>query len=258
MNKQTTSNALRIGLTILWRLMLTVAVVVGLCLVGVIMVMNTIFFGPSETARDTFALTMLESELTQDIPGKFLSEDLLAQIYSGATAEVGISTPGLIVMGTADPAQWAPYPDGIRTEMVTGKTYTAAVTLYQDPEMGENIWENVLLATPICNPRKVGGITSEGILLLADTAQALESDVIRSFVCGPVLMINGHANEALLAGSSGYAPYVAVGQRADGSVIRVVTRGWSPDYPGATYRDLINIMVDYGAVNACILGLIEE
>lgn len=250
MNKQTDSKILRTTLTILWRVTLTVCIAAALCVVGVIMMLNTVFSGPSESAQDTLALTMLECELTQDIPGKFLSAERMAQINAGAAAEVGISDSSLIAIHTADPTS--------RTEMVQGKTYSATVTLYKDPQMCKIICEGTLLDMPLCNPCKVAGMTNDGILILADTAQALGSDVTHRFSCGPVLMINGHTNEALLAGSSGYAPYIAVGQRVDGTVIYVTASGWHADTPGATYRDLINIMAEYGAVNACILGINEE
>ena len=46
-------------------------------------------------------------------------------------------------------------------------------------------------------------------------------------------------------------PRTAIGQRADGTVIFVVVDGRQGGSLGATYADLIDIMVEYGAVNAC-------
>lgn len=64
------------------------------------------------------------------------------------------------------------------------------------------------------------------------------------------LIINGEARE--LAGQgSGANPRTAIGQRADGAVLLLVTdgRGYA-GHLGATASDLISIMQQYGAVNA--------
>lgn len=67
------------------------------------------------------------------------------------------------------------------------------------------------------------------------------------------LIINGEARE--LSGSgSGANPRTAIGQRADGAVLFLVTDGrGSGGHIGATAADLINIMLEYGAVNAANL-----
>ena len=51
--------------------------------------------------------------------------------------------------------------------------------------------------------------------------------------------------------NSGWNPRTAIGQRADGAVIFVCIDGRQVSSPGGTYADIINIMVEYGAVNAC-------
>lgn len=51
----------------------------------------------------------------------------------------------------------------------------------------------------------------------------------------------------------GLNPHTAIGQRQDGSVLLLVVDGRQPSSLGASYQDLINIMLDYGAVNACNL-----
>jgi len=64
------------------------------------------------------------------------------------------------------------------------------------------------------------------------------------------LIINGEARE--LAGQgSGANPRTAIGQRADGAILLLVTDGrGAAGHLGATASDLISIMQDYGAVNA--------
>ena len=67
------------------------------------------------------------------------------------------------------------------------------------------------------------------------------------------LVINGEARELKGAGS-GSNPRTAIGQRADGAILLLVTDGrGSSGHLGATASDLIDIMLEYGAVNAANL-----
>ncbi|MBO7401856.1 MAG: phosphodiester glycosidase family protein, partial [Lachnospiraceae bacterium] len=67
------------------------------------------------------------------------------------------------------------------------------------------------------------------------------------------LVINGEAREMNGMGS-GLNPRTAIGQRADGAVLLLVTDGRGADsHLGASASDLINIMMEYGAVNAANL-----
>jgi len=67
------------------------------------------------------------------------------------------------------------------------------------------------------------------------------------------LIINGTAREISGSGS-GANPRTAIGQRADGAVLLLVTDGrGAAGHLGATAQDLISIMQEYGAVNAANL-----
>lgn len=67
------------------------------------------------------------------------------------------------------------------------------------------------------------------------------------------LIINGTATE-LSGNGSGANPRTAIGQRADGTVLMLVTDGrGAAGHLGATAQDLISIMQEYGAVNAANL-----
>lgn len=68
---------------------------------------------------------------------------------------------------------------------------------------------------------------------------------------GPVLLVNGE--EVAISTFSGVNPRTAIGQRADGAVLLLVVDGRQAYSLGATYEDLAQIMLDYGAVNACNL-----
>ncbi len=100
------------------------------------------------------------------------------------------------------------------------------------------------------------GFTKDDILIVANTMTADKAKElsIRDGCCfGPVLLMNGVVNDTEFSGNSGYNPRTAIGQRADGAVIFVCVDGRQAGSLGATYADLINIMVEYGAVNACNL-----
>lgn len=76
---------------------------------------------------------------------------------------------------------------------------------------------------------------------------------IRYGVCfGPVLVSNGqlHNPDQLV---SGVNPRTAIGQRSDGAVLLLVIDGRQVSSLGATYMDLAEVFLSYGAVNACNL-----
>lgn len=76
-----------------------------------------------------------------------------------------------------------------------------------------------------------------------------------SFQTGNVLISQNGDDIKLYYGDSntGTAQRTAIGQRADGAVILLVTDGRSADSIGATRNDIIDIMVKYKAVNAGML-----
>ena len=83
-------------------------------------------------------------------------------------------------------------------------------------------------------------------------AQAEEKGIRDAVSFGPALVVNGEA--AQFSGvSSGLNPRTAIGQRADGAVLMLVIDGRQVNSPGASMADLVEIMVRYGAVNACNL-----
>ena len=85
------------------------------------------------------------------------------------------------------------------------------------------------------------------------TKQEIEERNIQYGVCfGPVLIANG---EVALAENNvgGLNPRTAIGQRSDGAILMLVIDGRQVASIGATYRDLVDIFQDYGAVNACNL-----
>ena len=98
------------------------------------------------------------------------------------------------------------------------------------------------------------GIDSNHILHVGKlTAEEVKQRDIQYGVCfGPVLISNG---EIALAEDNvgGLNPRTAIGQRADGAMLLLVIDGRQVISIGATYMDLVEIFLEYGAVNACNL-----
>lgn len=84
-------------------------------------------------------------------------------------------------------------------------------------------------------------------------ARAEELNIRDGCEFGPVLIVDGVVNEEAYNNESGFNPRTAIGQRADGAVIMVCIDGRQMGSIGGNFADIIDIMVEYGAVNACNL-----
>ena len=83
-------------------------------------------------------------------------------------------------------------------------------------------------------------------------AQIAERDIQYGVAFGPVLVVNGEsADRSKLA--SGINPRTAIGQRSDGAVLLLVIDGRQTISIGCTWLDLVDIFLEFGAVNACNL-----
>lgn len=82
--------------------------------------------------------------------------------------------------------------------------------------------------------------------------QAVDMGFRDAVTFGPALVVNGEAVSTTGTGG-GLNPRTAIGQRADGAVLLLVIEGRQTSSLGATYLDLIEIMLDFGAVNAANL-----
>lgn len=82
--------------------------------------------------------------------------------------------------------------------------------------------------------------------------EALEKGIRDAVTFSPVFIVNGKKSELYGAGS-GLNPRTCIGQRKDGAVLMLVIDGRQASSLGATYQDCINILSEYGAVNAANL-----
>ena len=99
------------------------------------------------------------------------------------------------------------------------------------------------------------GFNKDNILVVAQDnlskAQAEELNIRDGCCFGPVLIMNGEINQEAYNSNSGWNPRTAVGQRTDGAVVFVCIDGRQAGSMGGTYKDVIDIMIEYGVVNAC-------
>ena len=98
------------------------------------------------------------------------------------------------------------------------------------------------------------GFNKDDVLVVAKSMtpeQALEQGIRDGCEFGPVLIMNGVINEEAYNSNSGYNPRTVIGQRADGVVIFLCVDGRQAGSLGATYKDATDIMIEFGAVNAC-------
>ena len=132
----------------------------------------------------------------------------------------------------------------------TGSLEVGSVPLGLNLSKGKVVWDSFSEATPDTG---FVGFNRDNILIVANSVteeKALELGIRDGCACGTVLIVNGNAVDI---DHSGYSPRTAIGQRADGTVILVCTNGRTDEYIGATLPDVIAILQEYGAVNACAL-----
>lgn len=109
-----------------------------------------------------------------------------------------------------------------------------------------------LLNGGLNTPSVIAGFDQDNKLIVGSLtgSEALEMGLRDAVSFGPVLIVNGERAQVEGTGG-GLNPRTAIGQRADGAVLLLVIDGRQPHSIGATYKDLIDVMEEYGAVNAC-------
>ena len=132
----------------------------------------------------------------------------------------------------------------------TPNSYVGSLPIGMVISNGEILWDDGR------NYEGFVGFNKDNVLVVAnsmDKARAKELNIRDGCCFGPVLIMNGVVNQIEYSSNSGYNPRTAIGQRSDGAVIFVCIDGRQASSLGGTYSDLTNIMVEYGAVNACNL-----
>ncbi|MBV4420058.1 phosphodiester glycosidase family protein [Clostridium tyrobutyricum] len=100
--------------------------------------------------------------------------------------------------------------------------------------------------------KEIMGITNKGELLVGkySISEIKKLGVRDAISFGPALVVNGEGTIKSGDGNWGIAPRTAIGQRSDGSILLLVIDGRQTKSVGASLKDVQNIMLKYGAVNA--------
>lgn len=299
------------ALSIIGKVFSFFGITLGMIFIALVLTITLICHGPSESAKELFATTILETGQLKFLANVFLSKDELQKIVdknslqdmdvevdenlintegnkekelieihnvSGDGFEgtmMVVNDPSKISLATTYP--WSEYGKELGVIVdeagaiagVNGGIYYSSgnkggrpygVTVsngeIQDITLG---WsglyligfdENNLLriiSLEGMNKSAVEKMVKEEKIRDAISFQEESSDANNHFV---KLIINGEKRE-LSGKGSGQNPRTAIGQRKDGSVLILVTDGRGKNgHLGATASDLIEIMAEYGAVNA--------
>lgn len=95
------------------------------------------------------------------------------------------------------------------------------------------------------------GLDDKGILHVGfeNSKEVKDKHIQQGCGYGPILVVNGEPmDEATL--TSGLNPRTAIGQRSDGAILLLVIDGRRATSLGASYKDLAEQMLAFGAVNA--------
>ena len=177
-----------------------------------------------------------------------------AQVYMGTSTEkFSTAIPGkrITEVMSENPDVIAAINAGAFNDDGTASSYVGSTPLGLVMSNGNCVW------TSGKQPGLEGfaGFNEDNILVVSKTnlsQSEAENLKIRDGCCfGPVLIVNGEVNLEAYNNKSGFNPRTAIGQRADGAVIFVCIDGRQAGSMGGTYADVIDIMQEYGAVNAC-------
>jgi len=178
-----------------------------------------------------------------------------ARVYTGISTKNGfnLNTPGKrLNEAMEDPNVAAAVNAGAFNDDGTGGSYVGSIPEGLVYSEGQCVWST---GAPPNNITGFAGFTTDDVLVVSkdnlNKSRAEELGIRDGCCFGPALIINGEPNMEAYNNASGFNPRTAIGQRADGAVIFVCIDGRQPGRVGGTYADIIDIMTEYGAVNAC-------
>ena len=283
----------------------TALFVIVLGLLGVIYILE---FGPSNTARNLFVNSAMESSAGKFMATMFLSDEKIAQIRkdNSVVASDDITDTSLINISTneTDTADGDDNDeDGIQIIDISNDTYKGKMMIVKDPSRvtvgisgqygasysGKTVMDMAMNYDAVAAVNGGGFEDNNGVgnggtpigLVISDgelkygsagssyevigfdnnnnlvvgkmtASEALSRGVRDALSFGPILIVNGQASQVNGSGS-GLNPRTAIGQRADGAILLLVIDGRQVNSLGASYADVIDVMLEYGAVNAANL-----
>lgn len=288
-----------------------IGITLGVIIITLVLTIFLICHGPSDSARNLFVTTILETGQLKFLASVFLSDSEISEIVSQnslATMQEEVDT-GLITVDENTEKEL------IEIHKVSGNNFEGTMMIVNDPskislattypwseygkELDKLVTENnaiagingglyysdankggrplgVTVSNGEIQDMSLGatglhliGFDEDNILRIIDISNMNRNEIetlittekIRDAVSFQEeasdsnnhfvkLIINGEKRE-LNGMGSGANPRTAIGQREDGSVLLLVTDGRGKNgHLGATAADLIEIMSEYGAINA--------
>ena len=178
-----------------------------------------------------------------------------SQVYLGISTHEGFNTsiPGKrLNVAIEDERAIAAINAGAFNDDGTSSSYVGSLPEGLVYSEANCVWETGVPPNGITG---FAGFNDDDILVVhkdnISQAQAEELNIRDGCCFGPVLIMNGEINMEAYNKISGLNPRTAIGQRVDGAVIFVCIDGRQPSSMGGEYKDVIDIMVEYGAINAC-------
>ena len=302
------------------KILLIILITIIFIVITLVMTIKMICSGISESAKELFATTMLETGQMKFLATMFLSQEELQSLVNRNSVEAMNTEVNIDLINIKDTEKDKEFDkNGITIEEISGNTFFAKMLIINDPariklattypwkeygvELEKLVNQNnaiaginggLYLSTGNKGGQPLGVVVANGeiqhnkpygyaglhligfdennILRIeslegknenqieeliktekirdAVTFQEESSDANNHFV---KLIVNGEERKVDGKGS-GANPRTAIGQKADGTVLLLVTDGrGASGHLGATPADLIKIMKKYGAVNAANL-----
>lgn len=193
-------------------------------------------------------------------------EEIEFHNVSGATYKgimMIVKDPSRVIVGTSSPVYEQGVPGKKVVDMIASYNAVGGVNAggFEDPQgagdggipKGIVISEGELRFGNLEETYEVIGLSKENVLIVGSmtASHALEMGIRDAVSFGPILIVNGEATKASKGG--GLNPRTAIGQREDGAILLLVIDGRQSSSLGASYWDITEVMLDFGAVNAANL-----
>ena len=272
------------------RILIVLLITLVFALVTLLITMKLICSDISEGAKELFATTVLETGQMKFLAGMYLSDEEIQKLVNRNSVQdmtTEVDTSMIDTKGNKnkdeDTKEVGFDENGIKLEEISGNTFFAKMLIIKDPsqvkvgttyQSGKWGEYGMELDKLVKSNGAIAGVNgglyySYGIINIegksaAQTKALIEEEKIRDAVAFHEessdannhfvkLIVNGEERK-VDGNGSGANPRTAIGQRADGTVLLLVTDGrGASGHLGATASDLIRIMKKYGAVNAANL-----
>lgn len=217
-------------------------------------------YAAPDSAAENHAETVAGENMSDD------TEEIEFHDVSGATYKgimMIVKDPSRVMVGTSSPIYSEEVPGRKVVDMIASYDGVGGVNAggFEDPQgagdggipKGVVISEGTLRFGDLENTYEMIGINQDNVLVVGSmtAAKAMEMGIRDAVSFGPVLVVNGEATRASQGG--GLNPRTAIGQRKDGAILLLVIDGRQSSSLGASYSDITEIMLDFGAVNAANL-----